>query len=255
MESKILHQLRKYASYFYFLPLLVSCRDCPETLFHLEVNGQNLLCSVRGPEGGKPVVLMHGNGGSHESMKTQQLQLAKAGYRVYCPDSRGQGANAPLQEYHYADMAEDCYQLITQLGLDKPLVGGWSDGGINALLLEMAHPGTCSMIVAAGANLYPDCGEGFEEFKAWILSEGTPLALMMLEEPQIDPADLGAICCPALITAGSKDLISVEHTTLIADSIPDSELRIFKNATHSSYIKRNPRLGRAMLDFMARHSF
>lgn len=255
MESKILHQLRKYALYFYFLPLLVSCRDCPETLFHVEVNGQNLLCSVRGPEGGKPVVLMHGNGGSHDSMKTQQLQLAKAGYRVYCPDSRGQGANEPLQEYHYADMAEDCYQLINELSLDKPLVGGWSDGGINAILLEMAHPGTCSMIVAAGANLYPDCGEGFEEFKAWILSEGTPLAMMMLEEPQIDPADLGAIHCPALITAGSKDLISVEHTTLIADSIPGSELRIFKNATHSSYIKRNPRLGRAMLDFMARHSF
>lgn len=245
----------KIISYFYYLPLLVSCANLRETTDHIEVNGQNLLYTVRGPEDGKPVVLMHGNGGSHKSMATQSLQLAKAGYRVYTPDSRGQGSNTPLQEYHYADMAEDCYQFIVKMGLEKPLVGGWSDGGINALLLEMAHPGTCGLIVAAGANLYPDCGDGFEEFKSWILSEGTPLALMMLSEPDIKPEELKAITCPSLVTAGSKDLISVEHTTLIADSIPDSELIIFKGATHSSYIKRNPRLGRSMLDFMARHGY
>lgn len=247
--------LRKIAGFFFYSALLASCRSVPETIGHVTVNGLDLLYSVRGPEDGKPVVLMHGNGGSHMSMATQQLQLAKAGYRVYCPDSRGQGANAPLSEYHYSDMAEDCYQFIKLLGLEKPVVGGWSDGGINALLLEMAHPGTSSMIVAAGANLCPDCGDGFEEFKAWILEQGTPLAMMMLEEPQIDPADLAVIPCPALVTCGSKDLISVEHTKLIADSIKDSELVVFEGATHSSYIKKNPRLGKCMLNFMKRRRY
>lgn len=247
--------ISKFFSYFYFVPLLISCAGQRQTLSRIEVNGQNLLYSVRGPEDGKPVVLMHGNGGSHKSMATQSLQLAKAGYRVYTLDSRGQGANEPLQEYHYADMAEDCYQFIVKMGLVKPLVGGWSDGGINALMLEMAHPGTCGLIVASGANLYPDCGEGFEEFKAWILEQGTPLAMMMLSEPDIKPEELSAIKCPALITVGSKDLISVEHTKLISDNIPDSELVVFQGATHSSYIKRNPRLGRAMLDFMSRRGY
>lgn len=234
----------------YFTWLLATCRNCPETIGHIEINGLDMLYSVRGPVEGEPVVLMHGNGGSHKSMATQQLQLAKAGYRVYCPDSRGQGENAPLEEYHYIDMAEDCYEFIQKLGLDHPAVGGWSDGGINALLLEMNHPGTASKIIAAGANLTPDCGDGFEEFKAWILEQGTPLALMMLEEPQIDPKDLAAIKCPALIIAGSKDLISVEHTTLIADSIPGSTLVIVEGATHSSYIKKNPRLGKYILGFL-----
>lgn len=241
--------LRKIGGFFYFGTLLLSGRNVSETLERIQVNGLDLLYSVRGPQDGTPVVLMHGNGGSHRSMATQQIQLARAGYRVYCPDSRGQGANEPLEEYHYADMAEDCCQFIRALGLEKPIVGGWSDGGINALLLEMAHPGTCRAIVAAGANLYPDCGDGFEEFKAWILEQGTPLAMMMLNEPDIDPEELSAIKCPSLITCGSKDLISVEHTRLIADSIPLARLVVFKNATHSSYIKKNPGLGRCMLAF------
>lgn len=247
--------LRKISGFFYFIFLRSLCWKVKETIDIIDLGGIRLLYSVRGPETGKPIVLMHGNGGSHSSMRTQALQLARAGYRVYCPDSRGQGGNPPLEEYHYADMAEDCYRFILRLGLDKPLVGGWSDGGINALLLEMAHPGTCGLIVAAGANLTPDCGEGFEEFKAWILEQGTPLAMMMLNEPHIDPEELKAIKCPSLITVGSRDLISVEHTKLISDNIPDSELVVFKGATHSSYIKKNPRLGRCMLDFMVRHNY
>lgn len=246
--------IRKVLSYFYYIPLLASCCGLKEELATVDVNGQTLLYSVRGPQDGYPVVLMHGNGGSHKSMATQQLQLAKAGYRVYCPDSRGQGANAPLEEYHYADMAEDCYQFILKLGLRRPVVGGWSDGGINTLLLEMAHPGTCAAIVVAGANLFPDCGEGFEEFKAWILEQGTPLVMMMLSEPDINPADLASIRCPALVTVGSKDLISVEHTRLISGNIPGAELIVFEGASHSSYIKRNPRLGKATLKFLEKNN-
>ena len=104
---------------------------------------------MRGPRNGKPVVLLHGNGGSHKSLTTQAVQLARAGYRVYSLDSRGQGANAPLEEYHYADMMEDTYMFIRQLGLEKPALFGWSDGGIIELMLEMAHPGTCGPMVAS----------------------------------------------------------------------------------------------------------
>lgn len=246
---------RKVTGFFYFSALRLSCREYPQAQHTVEVNGQRIFYVVRGPENGRPVVLVHGNGGSHRSMRTQALQLARAGYRVYSPDSRGQGANAPLSEYHYDDMAEDLYQFIRTLGLGKPAVYGWSDGGINALLLEMAHPGTCSLMAVSGANLYPDCGPGFEEFKAWILKEGTPIAMMMLTEPQIDPKDLAAVKCPVLVTAGRDDLISVEHTQLIANSLPCSELEIFEGENHGSYIKKSPRMGRRLLAFFAEHGY
>jgi len=254
-KHEIMKIFRKIVSGVYFLSLLVSCRNIAEESGWVEVNGQRLFYTVRGPEDGKPIVLMHGNGGSHRSMRTQSLQLSKAGYRVYTPDTRGHGQNAPLEEYHYTDFAEDCYQFVQALGLSKPLIGGWSDGGINALMVEMMHPGTAGLIVAAGANLSPDCGDNFEEFKQWILENDSPITRMMLTEPQIDPSELSAIKCPTLVIAGSKDVISVEHTTLIADSIPGSELVIVEGATHSSYIKKNPRLGRYMLDFMSRYGY
>ncbi len=241
--------------FFYFTVLSLGCLKYPEKTFRIEVNGQNLLYAVRGPEDGNPVVLLHGNGGSHKSLRTQAKQLARAGYRVYSLDSRGQGANVVLDEYHYADMAEDSFCFIKALGLNKPAIYGWSDGGIIALMLEMAHPGTCGLMAISGANLYPDCGPDFEAFKEWIVSEGTPLALMMLNEPQIDPAELSAIKCPALVCAGENDLISVEHTTLIAKSLPDSELLIFNGENHGSYIKKSPKMGRKLLDFLHRKGY
>jgi len=247
--------IKKIPGHIYYGALSIACREYPEECRYINVNGQYLLYAVRGPETGKPVVLLHGNGGSHRKMLTQAKQLAIAGYRVYSPDSRGQGANPPLEEYHYKDMAEDTYQFINALGLDRPAVYGFSDGGIIALMLEMSHPGTSSLIAVSGANLTPDCGEGFEEFKTWILEQGTPIVMMMLHEPDIKPEELEAIPCPALVTVGSEEMISVEHTRLIADHIPDSKLVVVKGANHGSYIKRNPRMGRLLLSFLREHGY
>lgn len=247
--------LRKITGWTYFGILSLRCVRWPEKTDWVKVNGTRLLYAVRGPLDGLPVVLLHGNGGSHKSMWTQAKRLALAGYRVYSPDSRGQGANPPLDEYHYEDMAADTFAFIRKLSLHKPAVYGWSDGGILALLLEMEHPGTCSLIAVSGANLFPDCGDAFEDFKQWVLEQNTPVTRMMLEEPDINPAELKAIKCPALITVGDRDLISTEHTRLISDNIPGSELVVVKRATHGSFIKRNPRMGRLLLDFFRRNGY
>ena len=74
------------------------------------VNGVDLFYAAEGC--GKPVILLHGNGGSHNDLETTQRELAQAGYMVYALDSRGQGANPRLPEYHYKDMATDVYEFI-----------------------------------------------------------------------------------------------------------------------------------------------
>ena len=62
----------------------------------IEVNGVSLYYEVAGV--GKPVVLVHGNGGSHEALHTETEALVAAGYQVFAGDSRGQGANERLTE-------------------------------------------------------------------------------------------------------------------------------------------------------------
>lgn len=65
-----------------------------------QVNGVCLHYAAVGA--GKPIVLVHGNGESHELFNVEIRQLVDARYRVFAPDSRGHGANERLNEYHYA---------------------------------------------------------------------------------------------------------------------------------------------------------
>lgn len=226
----------------------VSCTDT------INVNGQELFYAVEGR--GKPVVLLHGNQGSHSLLETTQRQLAQAGYLVYALDSRGQGANAPLEEYHYKDMAADVHAFIEALGLKKPAVYGWSDGGIIALEMESAWPGTCSLIVTSGANVTADNAIVPEVFTA-IFGDATkenadnlsPLVKMMLLEPNMTAEDISRIKCPVLVCAGENDLILPEHSRYIADSLPDARLEIVPDADHGSYVYHNTLVGDIILAF------
>lgn len=215
------------------------------------VNGVSLHYAVAGE--GRDVVLVHGNGESHDLFNTQIGQLAAAGYRVYAPDSRGHGANERLEEYHFADMAEDMYRFIRSLGLEKPLFYGHSDGGIIGLLLELAHPGTLGAMAVSGVNLSPEGLEPsfLEEFTALNAKRPDPLVTLMLTEPHIDPKELESIRIPVLVTAGEHDLILPDETRRIAAHLPDARLVIVPDADHGSYIDGSETMGRLLLDFFS----
>lgn len=221
----------------------------------IQVNGVTLYYETMGS--GKPVLLIHGNGGDHNSFSTEILQLAESGYQVYAPDTRGQGQNEPEEEYHYADLAEDMYQLITQLGLDHPACYGWSDGGILGLLLEIRHPDALGLLAISGANLYPSGidDDVLEAIREDYDSTGNPLEKMILEEPDINPEDLKKISIPVLVMAGSDDIIKPEHTQLIADSIPGAELKIIEDEDHGSYIEDSPIAGQMLISFLQAHNY
>lgn len=234
------------------------CCGCRQRDIHtentIELNGVSLFYAVDGPSDGRPIVLVHGNGGSHHSLDSLSAGLQSRGYLVYGLDSRGQGANEALAEYHYKDMAEDVCQFIAAMGLERPVLFGHSDGGIIGLELELMHPGTVSALAAAGANIFP-MGVGEQRLAAWkaeVDSTGSALTRMMVEEPQIDTMDLHSISVPVLITAGEDDVILEEHTRLIASHIPGSELVILDGEGHSSYIKHGTKMLDLLTDFLER---
>lgn len=226
---------------------------CHETRYEsytdtIEVNGVSLFYAAEGS--GKPVILLHGNGGSHNDLETTHRELAQAGYMVYALDSRGQGTNKPLPEYHYKDMAADVYEFIKLKGLEKPAVFGFSDGGIVALQLEVMYPGTLGAIVTGGANIFvkdaliPSFAEGF------LAQPSTePLVIMLQTEPSMTVEDMKGIGCPSLIMSGEHDLIRQEHTLLIGENIPSGRPVIIPGEDHGSYICNSPKLAPLILDF------
>ena len=220
----------------------------------VEVNGVCLHYAAVGE--GRSLVLLHGNGESHDIFSVEIGQLAEAGYRVYAPDSRGHGANAPQSVYHYADMAEDVFQFIRALGLEKPALYGHSDGGIIGLLLELTHPGTLGMLAVSGTNLSPDGLDPafLAEYGALNREHPDPLVTLMLTEPHIDPAALETVQIPVLVTAGSHDLILPEETRRIAAHLPNARTVIVEGADHGSYIVGSEIMGRLLLDFFGRNA-
>ena len=217
----------------------------------VRVNGMDINYYEAGE--GKPIILVHGNGESHESFGVLAEQLVSAGYHVYAPDSRGHGGSSPSEEYHYADMAEDIRKFIEALGLEKPAYYGFSDGGILGLMLESTHPGTLSVMAVSGANLSP---EGLtDEFMADIAPYDDPLCRLMKTEPSIDPDSLKNIKIPVLVTAGTYDVVRPEETERIAALLPDAELFIAEGYDHGGYVENNPYIGELLLAFLQERGY
>lgn len=236
--------------------LVCGCQPYQSYVDQIVVNDVPLYYACEGR--GKPIILLHGNGGRHGKLEMMHRQLAQAGYLVYALDSRGQGDNEPLEEYHYKDMAADVKAFIEAKGLVKPAVFGWSDGGIVALELESYYPGTCSMLVVSGANITVENSMD-PEMEDVIYGEDrenvSPLVKMMLEEPNLTADDMARIQIPVLVCAGSEDIILYEHTHLITTLLPKGEELIVQGHDHGSHIRNNRLMGEIMLQFLKKNGY
>jgi pimeloyl-ACP methyl ester carboxylesterase len=151
-------------------------------------------------------------------------------------------------------MAEDIYQFIIAMGLERPALYGHSDGGIIALLLELSHPGTLGIMAVSGTNLKPEgiIPSFIEEYTEINRKKPDPLITLMLTEPHIAPESLKTITIPVLVTAGDDDLILPDETWLLAESLPGSTLVFVKDADHGSYIVDSDIMGEMLIKFFAK---
>jgi len=197
---------------------------------------------------GDPLLVVHGNGGSINDLAAQIAHFRKY-YKVIAMDSRSQGKSSDsLVKLSYELMADDLAALIDHLNVGPVNVLGWSDGGIEALLLGVRHPTKVKKIAAMAANLNPSEDAIEPEVLAWVNSmiaaapasaKDTPagrremaLTQLLLDEPHIDPKSLASITAPTLVLAGDHDVIRDLHTVEIFHHIPNSQLVIFPNSTH-----------------------
>lgn len=207
----------------------------------ININSVNINYEAYGD--GRPIILLHGNSETHKVFD-RLINRLQADYRVYAVDSRCHGDSENTREISYDLMAEDIIAFIKTFELDKPILYGFSDGGITGLLIAIKEPDLLSKLIVSGANINPD---GLQRrnllfYKAAGLVSKNKLVKMMVTEPDIKPYQLNKIKIPVYVLAGEKDLIRQKHTQLIADCIPDSTLEIIKNETHGSYVVHSDKI-------------
>ena len=198
---------------------------------------------------GDPLLLIHGNGGSISDMRYQIAHFRRR-YKVIAMDSRDQGRSSDSSDkLTYEKMTDDLAALLDQLKVGPVDVVGWSDGGIEALLLGIRHPAKVKKLVSMAANLNPSDKALRPDILGLIknmMAEVPPAARntpagkrelkvtgMMLGEPNIPLSALEKIQAPTLVLASDHDAIVDEHTIDIYHHIPNSQLAIFPNALHT----------------------
>ena len=213
-----------------------------------DIRGIKVYCEIYGK--GKPLLLLHGNGGSISAFE-ENIPFLASKYKVIAVDSRAQGKSADAKDsLSFEMMADDDAALLDALHIDSACVIGWSDGGIVALALAMRHPDKVIKLAATGANLVPDSlafsGNGWNEMKEAFKNHKENLNatakeknewkmfLLDYQEPRFSFDALSAIRCPSLIICGDHDLIPIEHTVKIFQHITNGRLWVVPNSGHAT---------------------
>ncbi|WP_295669630.1 alpha/beta hydrolase [uncultured Mucilaginibacter sp.] len=220
---------------------------------------------------GEPLLIIHGNGGSINNFLYQIPYFAK-NYQVIIADSRSQGKSVdPTDSLSYEMMTDDLNALLDKLNLKSCYVIGWSDGGINGLLLAMRHPDKVKKLAVTGANLWPDSTAVDPFVYKWAVNMNKTvqdsakkmkspspaiknelkLLHLLSYEPHITIEQLHTITCPTLVIGGDHDVIQPKHTMLIAQSIKNSYLWIIPNSGHSTPIFKKDQFNQVVSDFFS----
>ena len=256
-----------------------------------DVNGASLYYEERGS--GAPLVLIHG-GLASSAMWEPLLPDLVEDFRVITPDSRGHGRSTnPSGKLSYAQIADDVATLIASLGLVRPVVGGYSDGGQVTLELAARHPGVAGALIVGAA--YPDfvstglrelcmaflgvgesgmpdlaqvdtqLGDFAQVVKGWhaggdaqwraLVQQTAP---MWIDYEGLTAAQIGSIQEPALVFAGDRDEQEgrLDLAVSLYKALPNGELGICPNADHFGPVtpERAGMHAAFIRDFARRHS-
>jgi pimeloyl-ACP methyl ester carboxylesterase len=127
----------------------------------VRANGTDIAYTETGD--GPPLVLLHGAltsagpawAGSAVAFFDHLAALGEH-FRVIAPDTRGSGATVhPGGPATFDVLADDVAALIDALGLGRPMIAGFSEGGTTATFIALRHPDVVGALVNhAGFDMF-----------------------------------------------------------------------------------------------------
>ncbi|WP_116198814.1 alpha/beta fold hydrolase [Amycolatopsis circi] len=237
------------------------------------VNDRPIFFADTGGEG--PVLLLgHGYFLDHSTFSPQAETLTPE-WRVITWDARGHGQTPdddPGTSYTYWDQARDALGLLDQLGIERAVAGGLSQGGFTALRIALLAPERVAGLVlwdTEATACDPADKAGYGEMFAALREYGPiddliiPLSTQLLGESSLrdelrarwraapalplGPAAhcllerddvsgrLNEITCPTLLMWGEQDVsLPCERMDLLSARLPNaSDVHVIRGAAHT----------------------
>jgi pimeloyl-ACP methyl ester carboxylesterase len=239
---------------------------------------------------GKPLLLVHGLGGSSLDWAPVIKTYARAGYHVYAPDLLGYGkSQKPDVSYSIEEQTQLVHKFLAAENIQQADVIGWSMGGWIALKLTLEYPTEVRRLVLDdSAGLYFHASYPFESLPQIFApeTEAEVNRLYSLLEPTAKPmphfvavdvtrrmhesgwviqravtsmltrqdlldGKLGAIKQPVLIVWGADDaLIPVSSGYDMAKEMPQADMAVFKGCGHLAPARCSVAVSQRTLQFL-----
>jgi len=128
----------------------------PRAEHFLQIAGLRFRILERGPDAGRPLLLLHGTGDNAHTWDLLAPPLAKS-FRVLAMDQRGHGESdwAVPPAYGCDDYLRDLRAVIDILGLEDVILLGHSMGALHASLYTATSPGRVAALVHVDIEPFP----------------------------------------------------------------------------------------------------
>jgi pimeloyl-ACP methyl ester carboxylesterase len=106
---------------------------------------------------GKPIIILHGLFGMSDNWMTMAKRFGGNNFRVIVPDLRNHGQSPHSEQWDYASMSADVFELMKDKKIIKPVIIGHSMGGKVAMQMatESAEKISALIVVDMAPKAYP----------------------------------------------------------------------------------------------------
>jgi pimeloyl-ACP methyl ester carboxylesterase len=225
---------------------------------YAKVNGLKMYYEIHGQ--GSPLVLIHGGGSTIQTTFGRVLDAFAKNHKVVAVELQAHGHTGDIDRpLSFQQDADDIATLLSQLGINKADIFGFSNGASTTLELAIRHPGIVSKIIVASTFFKKDGAPSwFWDMMSHPTFDGMPKLLKeaylrinpdrnalltmynrdvarMQSFPDIKEEDIKSITAQTLILIADRDVVKPEHAVEMYHLLPHAQLMILPGI-HGEYI-------------------